>query len=88
MMCPFCGADTRVIDTRGTRRRRECFDMHRFSTEEQYVPDRVEGAVKMVLAGVPRRKALEEHGIYHTSLRRGLRAAGVDPLPIGRPKRK
>lgn len=37
MNCPECGADTRVLSTRGTERRRECFNMHRFSTSEVVV---------------------------------------------------
>lgn len=35
--CPECGAHTSVLSTRGTRRRRECFEGHRFSTEEAVV---------------------------------------------------
>ena len=34
MRCPACGAVTFVKETRGTRRRRECFNGHRFSTKE------------------------------------------------------
>ena len=34
MKCPLCGADTRTIETRDTRRRRECFNEHRFTTTE------------------------------------------------------
>lgn len=39
MKCPRCGADTRVLSTRvlstrGEVRRRECFNLHRFTTEE------------------------------------------------------
>ena len=40
MMCPVCGAQTIVVDTRGTRRRRECFNEHRFSTEEVVVTNK------------------------------------------------
>lgn len=36
MKCPICNADSRVVETRdsGTRRRRECFNLHRFTTIE------------------------------------------------------
>ncbi len=34
MKCPECGAWTEVKETRGPRRRRECANGHRFSTEE------------------------------------------------------
>lgn len=34
MNCPECGVWTEVISTRGTRRRRECGNGHRFTTEE------------------------------------------------------
>jgi len=35
MKCPECGADTHVLSTRrGSHRRRECFNEHRFSTDE------------------------------------------------------
>ena len=88
MRCPVCDATTVVLETRGGRRRRECFNEHRFTTQEEIVKDRVAGAVAMVLAGAPRRNARDEHAIFPTSLRRGLRAAGVPPLPVGRPKKE
>lgn len=34
MECPTCGQNTRVIETRGDRRRRECSNGHKFSTLE------------------------------------------------------
>lgn len=34
MNCPKCGAWSRVLDTRGPRRRRECANEHRFATVE------------------------------------------------------
>lgn len=34
MKCPHCGAWTNVLDTRATRRRRECANGHRFATVE------------------------------------------------------
>lgn len=37
MKCPKCNADSRVLATRGLRRRRECFNEHRFTTEEVVV---------------------------------------------------
>lgn len=37
MMCPICGAHTVVKETRDSRRRRECFNMHRFTTQEAVV---------------------------------------------------
>ena len=37
MKCPKCNAWTLVKDTRGTRRRRECANGHRFSTTEVVV---------------------------------------------------
>lgn len=40
MRCPECGAHTDVLETRDTRRRRQCFNGHRFTTEETAVPER------------------------------------------------
>lgn len=34
MKCPTCNADTRVLSTVNHVRRRECFNLHRFSTLE------------------------------------------------------
>lgn len=34
MKCPTCNAWTSVLDTRETRRRRECANGHRFTTRE------------------------------------------------------
>lgn len=34
MKCPQCGAWTEVRETRGAVRRRECANLHRFTTEE------------------------------------------------------
>ncbi len=34
MKCPQCGAWTEVLETRGIKRRRECGNGHRFTTEE------------------------------------------------------
>ena len=34
MKCPLCGAPTDVLETRGVVRRRECFNGHRFTTDE------------------------------------------------------
>lgn len=34
MKCPTCNSTTRVLETRGTRRRRECAQGHRFTTFE------------------------------------------------------
>lgn len=36
MKCPRCQAPTEVLDTRGTIRRRECFNGHVFRTEETW----------------------------------------------------
>lgn len=43
MECPYCGSDTRVVDSRpisdGIRRRRECKrEKHRFTTHERLAP--------------------------------------------------
>ena len=38
MKCPECGAWTDVIESRFGKRRRECGNGHRFSTEEIVVP--------------------------------------------------
>jgi len=35
-----CKAETRTLSTRGTKRRRECFNGHRFSTVEVPAPPR------------------------------------------------
>ena len=37
MKCPVCNQPTRVLDTRGDRRRRECMNLHRFITQENVV---------------------------------------------------
>ena len=37
MRCPICKAHTVVLDTRDEKRRRECFNMHRFTTVETVV---------------------------------------------------
>lgn len=34
MKCPECGAESSVLETRGTRRRRQCRNGHRWSTDE------------------------------------------------------
>lgn len=39
-----CNADTRTLSTRGDKRRRECFNGHRFNTLEMPVEDRTERA--------------------------------------------
>lgn len=39
MKCPTCGVWTVVKETRGTRRRRECANEHRFTTEEVVIPE-------------------------------------------------
>lgn len=40
MNCPECGAWSRVLSTRqGDTRRRECANMHRFTTKETVVAD-------------------------------------------------
>jgi len=39
MKCPVCGVWTVVKETRGNRRRRECANEHRFSTEEVVIPE-------------------------------------------------
>lgn len=35
MNCHLCGASTRVVETKGSRRRRECPNSHRFTTYER-----------------------------------------------------
>jgi len=46
MNCPECGKDTMVVDSRSTddsvRRRRECNEGHRFSTQEWVIKSNVE----------------------------------------------
>jgi transcriptional regulator NrdR family protein len=40
MKCPTCGAWSSVISTRdGSRRRRECANEHRFTTDEVVIPE-------------------------------------------------
>jgi hypothetical protein len=41
MKCPTCGTWTLVKETRGIRRRRECANEHRFTTEEIVIPEEV-----------------------------------------------
>lgn len=36
-----CKADTRILSTRDLRRRRECFNGHRFSTVELLAPKKL-----------------------------------------------
>jgi len=42
MKCPTCGTYTRILETRvnpaGVRRRYECANLHRFTTQEALVP--------------------------------------------------
>ena len=38
MKCPVCGTWTVVKESRGIRRRRECANEHKFTTEEVVVP--------------------------------------------------
>ena len=37
MKCPVCGAQTEVLETRNGKRRRECTNLHRFTTQESVV---------------------------------------------------
>lgn len=37
MKCPLCGTWSRVLDTRGVKRVRECANLHRFETREAVV---------------------------------------------------
>lgn len=37
MKCPVCGTWTVVLETRGGRRRRECANLHKFTTQESVV---------------------------------------------------
>jgi len=39
MKCPTCGAWSTVMSTRDTKRRRECANEHRFTTEEVVIPE-------------------------------------------------
>lgn len=41
MKCPECGVWSIVKETRGNRRRRECANEHRFTTEEVVIPEEV-----------------------------------------------
>ena len=42
MKCPTCGTYTRILETRvnpkGIRRRYECANLHRFTTQETLIP--------------------------------------------------
>ena len=48
MKCPFCGTQSRVLYTRGARRRRACLGLkqHRFTTEETVVVKRISDYVQ------------------------------------------
>ena len=50
MNCPKCGKYTEVLETRinpyGKRRRYECANMHRFTTQETLVPTRDQTQLK------------------------------------------
>jgi hypothetical protein len=39
MNCPHCGAWTTVLETRGTDRKRECANAHRFWSREAFLRD-------------------------------------------------
>ena len=51
MNCPTCDTYTEVLETRtnpdGKRRRYECANMHRFTTQEVLVPPRGEGPMRI-----------------------------------------
>ena len=46
MKCPHCGVWTTVLETRGVRRRRECGNGHRFTTQEIEVAELIERATR------------------------------------------
>jgi len=82
MKCPFCEVWSDVIETRGARRRRECGNGHRFTTQEQLtsysprkVDDRNRQAAQMVLAGKTQTEVAEAFNMSRTSLSRYMRQA-------------
>jgi hypothetical protein len=47
MKCPICQAETKVLDSRGVRRRRECIDcLTRFSTYETLINESMDNHLK------------------------------------------
>lgn len=46
----------------------------------------VEAALRSVAAGMPIRQAALKHGVAQSSITRGRKAAGLPPMPMGRPK--
>ena len=85
MKCPFCGAWSDVLETRDGRRRRQCANGHRFTTEEavtsytaRRVRDRNRQAAKRVLAGEPQTKVAESFGMPRTELSRYMRREHPD----------
>ena len=45
----------------------------------------VEAALRSVAAGMPIRQAARKHGVAQSSITRARRAAGLPPMPMGRP---
>ena len=71
MKCVFCGTWTEVRETRGTRRRRECANGHRFFTNEvvelkiSHRDRQIADAV--VLGGMTQRAAAAQFGVQSDS---------------------
>ena len=66
MNCPECGAWTTINETRLTvmryRRRRECGNGHKFTTEEVVVPQKqIEQEVKIRLKTAKEKKAIAKN---------------------------
>lgn len=86
MKCPYCSTtNTRVLATRGTLRQRECFNLHRFCTEERAVRTRTSSRDKQMLAmwrkghtmtAVAKAFGLKTHSEVSRALKR-LGAAGT-----------
>lgn len=80
MKCPFCAADTIVIEVRhpsiGTRRRHECFNLHRFTTLERIAPgvirDRNKQAAALVLGGQTITEAAQNFRMQRADLSRWM----------------
>lgn len=65
MKCPYCNAWTDVRQTREGRRRRECANGHRFSTQEVLVVDDGKRAKAIADAVVLKHMTIKEAATMH-----------------------
>lgn len=63
MKCPLCGEWSTVLETRGTRRRRECANQHRFNTVEQAIEDFADRNARIMLDPRGSAEVAKAHGL-------------------------